>query len=344
MEALWFWLLTAMLATYVVTAGSDLGVGIVLLRVGRSVDERWQIIRTLRPVWKPNEVWLVAAGGALFMASPTTLATAFSGFYLPLMIVCWLLILRGLAIEFRYQVPDAMWAQLWDVALSISSLLLVVCLGAALGNIVRGVPLDENGSFFEPLWTDFTVGDATGILDWYTVLVGVAAVLALAHHGSLWLNAFTDGDVQHRARRGAGRLWVPELIVMAVVTVASFAVRPAIVDQLGARPWGVIFPAVGAGGLIAAVVFRRRGRERSAYLASCGSLYGLFGTAAVSTFPHMLPARDPQFSLSMYEVAAPESSLRTGLLWFVPGMVLVIAYFAFAYTKMPRKFSLHDDA
>lgn len=339
MEALWFWLLAAMLGTYVVLGGSDLGVGIVLLRAGRSSDERWQVIRTLRPVWKPNEVWLIAAGGTLFMVFPATLAAAFSGFYLPLMIVCWLLIVRGLALELRYHVPDPMWAELWDVALSASSLLLAVCLGAALGNIVRGVPLDGTGAFFEPLWTDFRVGDRTGILDWYTVLVGAAAALALAHHGALWLNARTDGPVKRRARRCAGALWGPALAVMAAVTAASFAVRPAIAGSLADRPWAAVFPAVGGAGLLAAVAFRRRGRAGAAHLASCAALYGFFFTAAASAFPHTLPARIPGHSLSIYQAAAPGAGLGTALLWFVPGIGLVILYLVFVYRRMQHTFS-----
>ena len=342
-ETTWFILLSGMLATFVALAGADLGVGIVHFLVGRTQAERWQVIRTIRPVWKPNEVWLVASGGTLFLAFPTALATAFSGFYLPLMLVLWLLVFRGLGVELRYQIPDPMWAQAWDFALSAASLLLTVCLGAALGNVVRGVPLNAEGTFFEPLWTDFRVGENTGVLDWYTVLVGIAAVLALAHHGSLWLSAYTDGEVQQRAQRLAGRLWGAVLLALIVVTACSFAVQPAVSESLRARPWGIIFPLTGLSGLVGARLFRQRGNQRASYLASCLALYGMCATVAVSIFPNILPARDPAHALTVFAAAAPANSLKIGLIWWIPGILLVIGYFIYIHSMMPRTFSIHQD-
>ena len=242
METTWFCLLVWMLATYVVLGGCDLGVGIVHLLVAKNDAERSQVIHTIRPVWKPNEVWLVAAGGTLFMAFPAAFANSFSGFYLALMIVLWLLVFRGLGVELRYQLTDQMWTQSWDVVLSVASLLLALCLGAALGNVVRGVPLNAEGVFFEPLWTDFRVGEQTGILDWYTVLVGITAVVALGHHGALWLSSYTDGEVERRARRLAARLLIPLLALLVILDSASFAVRSDFDDHLQTRPWGVVFP------------------------------------------------------------------------------------------------------
>src|SRR6516164_5624165 len=168
MITLWFCSLVFMLGGYVVLGGTDLGVGILHLFVARNEQERTQLIHSIRPIWKPNEVWLVAAGGTMFLAFPTALATSFSGFYLALTIVVWLLAFRGLGLELRYHISDGLWQQFWDVALSLSSLLLALFLGTALGNVVRGVPLTEHGVFFEPLWTDFRVGQRTGIIDWYT--------------------------------------------------------------------------------------------------------------------------------------------------------------------------------
>ena len=101
------------------------------------------------------------------------------------MMVLWLLILRGTAVEFRNHIVSPIWIPFWDFLFSAASLLLAVFLGAALGNVVRGVPLDDSGYFFEPLWTNFRIGDHPGILDWYTILVGVTALLALMMHGSL---------------------------------------------------------------------------------------------------------------------------------------------------------------
>src|SRR5258708_18846016 len=193
MGSIWFCLVALMIALYVVLDGFDLGAGAIHLLVAKTDEERRQVLASIGPVWDGNEVWLLAAGGTLYFAFPALYASAFSGFYLPLMIVLWLLILRGVSIEFRNHIKSAVWSPLWDFLFCTSSLLLTVFFGAALANVVRGVPLDASGYFFEPLWTNFLVGEDTGILDWYTIVVYVLAMLALVLHASLWARLNTSG-------------------------------------------------------------------------------------------------------------------------------------------------------
>src|SRR5246127_5427427 len=207
MGFIWFWLVAVMIAIYVLLDGFDLGVGAIHFLVAKTMEERRQVLASIAPVWDGNEVWLIAAGGTLYFAFPALYASAFSGFYLPLMIVLWLLILRGASIEFRNHIKSAVWVPLWDFLFCASSLLLAVFFGAALGNVVRGVPLDASGYFFEPLWTDFRLGEETGVLDWYTILVGVLALLALVMHGGLWVQMKTSGEVSSRAGKLAVRSW-----------------------------------------------------------------------------------------------------------------------------------------
>ena len=178
METLWFVIVAVMLAAYVVLDGFDLGAGVIHLLAGRTDDERRTILAAIGPVWDGNEVWLLAAGGTLYFAFPLLYASSFSGFYLPLMMVLWLLMLRAIAIEFRTHIEPGL-APFWDVVFAGSSALLAIFFGAALGNVVRGVPLNSDGYFFEPLWTNFRVGPRPGILDWYTVMTGVVALVTL---------------------------------------------------------------------------------------------------------------------------------------------------------------------
>src|ERR1700674_5309413 len=201
MGTVWFCLVALMLTVYVVLDGFDLGAGVVHLFVAHSEEERRLVSRTIGPVWDANEVWLIAAGGTLFFAFPVLYASSFSGFYLPLMMVLWLLILRGISVEFRILNTGPVWSPFWDLTFCLSSALLAIFFGAALGNVVRGVPLDAQGYFFEPLWTDFRFGANAGILDWYTILIGVAAYLALAIHGSLWVAYKCEAEIAERARR-----------------------------------------------------------------------------------------------------------------------------------------------
>jgi len=330
-ETLWFALLGWMLATYIVLDGFDFGVGILHPFVGRTEEDRAEVIEAVGPVWDGNEVWLIAAGGTMMMAFPTLLATAFSGFYLPLMIVLWLLIFRAIGIELRHQLHARPWVAVWDAAFFLSSLLLAVCFGAALANVVRGVSLNPDGTFFAPLWTDFKVGAVTGILDWYTILVAVTAVVALAHHGALYLAARSHGRVAQRSDRAAGALWAPLLILVAVATAATFRVQPNTTASLVARPWGLLFPALALGGVVGSVVLRRRGRPFAAFLASSGFVYGMIGAAAMSVYPHVLPARDSSLGLTVFDAAAAKSALVTGLIWWVPGMALAVGYVWYTY-------------
>src|SRR5205807_3265494 len=145
MEAVWFAIVSAMLTVYVVLDGFDFGVGILHRFVARNDEERRMVLAAIAPVWDGNEVWLVAAAGVLFMAFPRVYSALFSGFYLALMIVLWLLILRGIAIESRSREENPLWREFWDTTFSLSSALLAVVLGTALGNVVRGVPLNEAG-------------------------------------------------------------------------------------------------------------------------------------------------------------------------------------------------------
>src|SRR5271168_5080236 len=173
MELVWFCLVAIMLAVYVLLDGFDLGAGVIHFIVAKTNEERRQVIASIGPVWDGNEVWLLAAGGTLFFAFPVLYSSSFSGFYLPLMMVLWLLILRGLSLEMRSHVDVDLWKQFADGVFAIASGLLAIFFGAALGNVIRGVPLGADGYFFLPLWTNFRVDTNTGILDWYTVLTGV---------------------------------------------------------------------------------------------------------------------------------------------------------------------------
>src|SRR5690242_14706587 len=173
MQTVWFTLISVMLAVYVVLDGFDFGAGILHLAVARTDRERRTVLAAIGPVWDGNEVWLLASGGVLVFAFPRAYSAGFSGFYLPLMMALWLLILRGISIEFRSQQPNHLWRSFWDGVFWFSSTLMAIILGAALGCVIRGVPLGGSGFFSGPLFTNFRAGVQPGVLDWYTVLVGL---------------------------------------------------------------------------------------------------------------------------------------------------------------------------
>ncbi len=331
MSDTWLILLVFMLSTWVVLDGFDLGAGILHLVVARCDDERRQVLASIGPVWDGNEVWLIAAGGTMLMAFPGLVGVAFAGFYLPIMIVLWLLIFRALGIELRHQLHDPLWCQFWDTAFAVSSLLLAVFVGAALANVFRGVPLGADGTFIEPLWTNFRVGASTGILDWYTILVGTTAAAALAMHGALWLAARTEGVVAARARRSALRLWPAVMALSIAAAAASVAVQPLAGAAISTRPALLLVPAFGGAALLAAGWLCLSGRPMRAFVGSSAYLYACLGGGAACLHPVVLPARDPVHSLVAAAVAAPQETLAAALWWWIPGMLIVIGYFVYSY-------------
>jgi len=338
MGTLWFCIVAVMLAFYVVLDGFDLGAGIVHLFVARTDSERRMVLASIGPVWDGNEVWLLAGGGVLYFAFPALYASSFSGFYLPLIMVLWLLTLRGVSVEFRNHTGGAVWAPFWDVVFSGASLLLAIFYGAALGNVVRGVPLDQNGRFFEALWTNFRPGSNAGVLDWYTVLIGVAALAALLLHGALWVAFKTEGDVSLRAQLLAKwTVWLVAVLT-AAITAASFWVQPTLKLHFSGHAWGAAFPAVAILGLIGIVWFTWRGHERSAFLSSCAYLLGMLTSAAFSLYPYVLRAStDPSFGLTVHNAMAPVYGLRIGLIWWIVGMALAAGYTVHAYRSFAGK-------
>src|SRR5260370_11932316 len=226
MGFIWFWLVAIMIVAYVVLDGFDLGVGILHPFRARSDEGAQLMLRSIGPVWDGNEVWLLAGGGTLYFAFPLLYASAFSGFYLALMIVLWLLIMRGLGGELRMHMEIGVWGAFFSGLFFISHLLLAIFYGAALANVIRGVPLGADGYFFLPLWTNWRVGPAPGILDWYTVIGGVVALVALSLHGALYLAVKTEGSLQERSRVAARAFWIAQLALTLVSLPASVMVRP----------------------------------------------------------------------------------------------------------------------
>ncbi len=338
MESLWFAIVSAMLAVYAVLDGFDFGVGAIHRLVARSDEERRAVLAAIGPVWDGNEVWLIAAGGVLFMAFPRVYATAFSGFYMALMVVLWLLILRGVAIEFRSHQDNPLWREFWDTVFSLASMLLAVVFGTTLGNLIRGVPLGKEGLRGMPLFTNVLTGREPGILDWYTGLVGLFTLAALAVHGALYLAWRTAGPVQERSIKFARRAWNAVLVLWAAVTAATAWVQPEAFANLARRPWALTFVAMSIAGLFGASWLLRRGRNLAAFLASSAFLLGMVATALAGNFPFWLRSTlDPSLGLTASNSAAGHHGLEVALAWWALGILLVSGYFIHLYRSLEGK-------
>lgn len=321
---IWFVVLAFMLTGYAVLDGFDLGVGSLHLFVGRDAGERGRAIDAIGPVWNGNEVWLLAAGGSMVAAFPHLYASSFSGFYLALMLVLWLLLLRGISIEFRHQVDSGLWHEIWDVVFAGASALLAVLFGVAVGNVLRGVPLDATGEF---------QGSFALMLNPFAVLAGLLSLATLSMHGAAWLAVKTEGVVQQRARRLVTPLWIATLGLLVAMVAASFVVRPDFTLNFGRWPWLAVFPllVVGATVWIRRSVVRRD--DRGVFIATSALIAGILASAAAGLFPKLLPALagSPHPGLDIYNAASPAGSMWIALWIYLFGMLLVGIYLVNVY-------------
>jgi cytochrome d ubiquinol oxidase subunit II len=275
---------------------------------------------------------LLAGGGSLFLAFPKVLAAGFSGFYLALWLVVWSLMLRGISIEFRSHVQDGLWRHFWDGTFAVSSVLLPVLLGAALGNVLRGVPLDATGYFAMPLWTDFRLGIHPGVLDWYTILIGVFTLATVTAHGSVFLAWKTEGPVHDRSKALAMSLWGLVLVLWVVATYATSVVNPGIFLNLLKAPLAWVATLLFLAGLGFVFAGIRGERFLMAFLGSGAFILGIMAASAACVYPVMLKSTlDPAFDLTALNASVGLHGLRSGLVWWLIGFPLAIGYAIFLF-------------
>jgi cytochrome d ubiquinol oxidase subunit II len=324
MNTVWFLVLAAMLTAYAILDGFDLGVGALLPWVCKSEEERLQARDSIGPIWNGNEVWLIAAGGAMFVAFPLLYAASFSGFYLALMLVLWLLMGRGIGFEFRHAHSHPLWKGLWDTVFSVSSLLLALLFGVAVGNVLRGVPFDAQGEF---------QGSFTLMLNPFALLGGLLSVATLCLHGAAFLAMKTEGALQSRVRRLAGGLWLAVLLLTFGFVTASFMVRQGFAENFGHAPILFLLPLVTVGAMASIPLFVRRAQDTQLFAATSLLIASLLGSAAAGLFPRLLPAlgNHPLADLTIYNAASANHSLVAALVMNLIGMSVVLAYTLFIY-------------
>lgn len=328
MSTVWFWTMAGMLAIYAALDGYDLGVGSLHLWVGRSDRERRVQLNAIGPVWNGNEVWLIAAGGMMVVAFPRLYAAAFSGFYLALMVVLWLLILRGIAIEFRGQIAHGMWSAFWDAVFCLASLLLALLLGVALGNVVRGVPIESDGFF---------LGSFTLMLNPYAMLTGLLSLVILAWHGLNLIRVKSDGEHAERARRWSSGFWWAAVTLAIVATAATLNLRANVRANFIAHPAAGIFPLLALAGF--AVSWRAD--ERRSFAGSTLVILGLLGAAAMTLYPVLLPSTlNPDYSLTIANSASGAHGLLVAWLANIFALCAVAVYSTYVHRAFRGKVRL----
>lgn len=338
MEIFWYIVLMLMLGVYVILDGYDFGAGIIHLFFAKTEKDKTVITRSIGPFWDANEVWLIASGGILFFAFPTLYASSFSGFYLPLIMILWLLIFRAIGLELRGQVNNVIWHKIWDKAFGVSSLLLALFFGLALGNVVRGVNLGivENGVstqeaiyFFVPLWnSEFSpLSERLGIIDWFTILLGLVAVVALTIHGANWIIFKTNSSINKKLKGVVFKLNTVLCVLVLVSVVVWGRVNTNPLDNFINHPWLIIFPFIGLMGLLNLFRVKKYKKDSTGFLSSSLFLFGAFASTASALFPVLLPSTNTiNPSLTIFNTAADSYGLSVGVYWWVIAFILVIVY------------------
>jgi len=343
MATVWFTILALMIATYVVLDGFDFGAGILHLFVAKKENERRSILAAIGPFWDGNEVWLLAGGGILVFAFPRAYAAGFSGFYLPLMMVLWLLILRGISIEFRNLEEHSMWRSFWDGVFFLGSSLMAIVLGAALGNVIRGVPLGSDGFFSGPLFTNWVPGRNPGVLDWYTVLVGLFTLVMLAMHGALFLRMKVEGDLYDRCTRAAKTLYPGVVVLGILASIATVAVQPKLLPAISERPLAWVCTAGVFACLAGIPLTIRKAQEGLTFLFSAGLMVCILAATAVGLYPVLLTSTvDKANDLTVANASSGELSQQVGLYWWAAAIVLAIGYFIYLFRSFRGKVVLGE--
>jgi cytochrome d ubiquinol oxidase subunit II len=319
-----FIVIAFMLTMYVLLDGYDLGVAAIAPMIARSDGERSATMASIGPFWNGNEVWLIAAAAALFALFPAAYAASFSGFYLPFVVVLWLLMFRGIALELREHFPSELWHQFWDVAFSASSVLLIFLFGLALGNLVRGVPVDGAGYF---------AGTFSFLLNPYAVLVGLFALATVMMHGATFAAMRIEGELAVRATRLLRRLlWVVFVLYLAV-TALTFAMRLPLTG-----PWLIVFPAMTLLALLGVRLGTQKTHGVTTFAMSCAFVAALLATSAATIFPYLLPGFPARSSgISIFEPPPSALALSCALVVTIGGIVAVATYAPIVWRRMAGK-------
>jgi cytochrome bd ubiquinol oxidase subunit II len=335
LNAIWYVLLAVLFAAYAVLDGFDLGVGILYPFVARTESDRRILLRSIGPFWDGNEVWLLTGGGAIFAAFPLVYATVFSGFYLAMMLVLLALILRACAIEFRSKVESEKWRALWDRLFFYGSLLASLLFGVAVGNLMRGIPIDGAHTF---------TGSFFGLLNPFSILMGLLAVVMFAMQGASYLVVKTEGELQERAAGWAVEVWMAFILLFCGASVWTFFEAPYLFarHRHAVWPWAAVLLVVVAAGAMPLLL--QRGRAFLSFLASSATIVGLIAILAIGAFPLLAPSRtNLDFSLTAYNASSTAYTLRWMLILALIGVPIVLAYTAYIYTVFKGKVRLEGE-
>lgn len=357
-QIIWWLLLGVLLSGLAVMVGMDMGVGTILRYVGRTDPERRVALNIIGPHWEGNQVWFVLGGGAVFAAFPLIYATAFSGFYVVMLLLLWSMIMRPLGFEYRGKLPSTRWRGMWDWALFISGLVPMVVFGAAFGNLFEGVPFHFSWNL-----TSTYTGSFLGLFNPFAILCGLLSASLSVFMGSVTVMNGAEGVIYDRARALArvssalaialfaiGGVWIRAMqgYVLTGGPGAGIAQTPlqqsvmlsggAWLGNFHVHPAMWSLPALGFAAMLSGLLAAGARRSHLAWWLGALAWIGVIGTAGAALFPFLLPSRSvPAQSLTVWNSSSSQLTL-TWMVGFAAVFVpLILWYTSWAFYVMRGK-------
>ncbi len=327
LQTVWFFLWGLLWAVFFILDGFDFGCGILYPFIGKNEIEKKNILSSIGPFWNGNEVWLITAGGVTFAAFPQVYATMFSSLYSALMFILFALILRGIALEFRYQSDNILWNKIWDFSIFIGSFLPALLFGTAFANFFQGLPIDGDKVYH---------GNLLSLLNPYGILGGIFFLLLFLQHGALWLSIKTDNDIKKRVKRLSGKIWTL-LLIIAVIFLILTKFYTNLYDNYVESPVLFIIPLITVLGLLGIRFFIAKNEFLKAWLSSALTILGAVFFGIIGLFPNMLVSNiDISYSLTAFNSSSSELTLKIMLIVVLIFLPIVILYQAWAYNLFKK--------
>ena len=332
LQILWFVVIGFLLTGFFFLEGFDYGVGMLLPFLGKNDTERRMIMNSIGPFWDANEVWLIAAGGAMFAAFPGWYATMFSAFYPEMFLILFALILRSAAFEFRSQRESTRWHRFWESMICVGSILPGFFWGIILANLMHGMPIDAQGNYVGTILTPFNP---------FAILVGLAFDSFFLIHGASFLSLRVNGDMVTRARRVVTWAWFVNIVIVALVIITGFSMT-SVFKLVIMNPRIVPLDYVVLAALILLAWFNARGHSGWSFTLSFVVIVGSGVILALCLFPNvMVSSLNPSWSLTVMNTATNPYSL-TVLSWIGLSIVpFVVLYQAWNYWVFKKRVEAH---
>ena len=356
LRVIWWALVGVLLIGFAITDGFDMGVGALLPVIGKTDNERRVMINTIAPHWDGNQVWLITAGGAIFAAWPTVYATAFSGFYVAMVLTLMALFFRPVGFDYRSKIEDPRWRSTWDWCLFIGGAVPPIVFGVAFGNLLQGVPFTLD-TFLRSSYE----GNFFGLLNPFGLLAGVISLTMVLSQGAAWLMLKSDEAVLARARNVATVTGLLTAILFAAAgywvahgidgyTITEFAGSDAVSNPLrktvevstgswmqnyATYPWMLIAPILGVSMALLTSLFAKLGRGALTFLCSSLTMVGIILTAGFSMFPFIMPSSlNPAHSLTVWDATSSQNTLTVMMVAAIIFVPIILGYTLWTYMRM----------